>query len=114
MIKNKIVLWGFLVLLSVMQEGRASVMNPVVGTPGMGVRDQVTKWFDEKKYLQNELSYQRAYNQLQEVVKGLLVAIKQKYSAIIAGGAVPPVVKNPKLVGDYMSGRYLKNIREGK
>jgi hypothetical protein len=114
MIKNKIVLWGFVVLLSVMQEGRASVMNPVVGAPGMGVRDQVTKWFDEKKYLQNELSYERGYGQLQEVVKGLLSAIKQKYSAIMAGGGVPPVMKDGKLVNDYMSGRYLKTIREGK
>jgi len=114
MIKNKIVLWGLLVVVSVMQEGRPSVMNSAVSAPGMGVRDQVTKWFDEKKYLENELSYQRGYNQLQEVVKGLLAAIKQKYSAMMAGGAVPPVMKNPKLVGDYMSGRYLKNIREGK
>lgn len=114
MIKNKIILLGWVVLLSAVRDGQASVGLPSTNVAGTGIRDQVAKWFDEKKYLENELSYERGYGQLQEVVKSLLIAIKQKYSAMIVGGAMPQVTKDGKLVGDYMSGRYLKNIREGK
>lgn len=107
--KNRIMFMGLILVLSALRDGHASV----IGQQG-GVREQVAQWFDEKKYLEDQLQYERGYGQLQEVVKQLLMAIKQKYSAIVAGGAVPAVTKNPRLVSDYMGGRYLKNIREGK
>lgn len=107
--KNRIMLMGLILLLSALSNGHASTVGQ-----SSGVREQVTQWFDEKKYLEDQLRYERGYGQLQEVVKQLLMAIKQKYSAIVAGGAVPAVTKNPAVLGDYMSGRYLKNIREGK
>jgi hypothetical protein len=111
MIKNKIRLYGFLLLgLVIVRAGYASSMLSMPLPAQSPAREQVTKVFDEKKYLQDKLTYERGYTHLQEIVKELLVIIKQKYSSIISGRGAYVSGKNPKIVSDYASGRYLKNI----
>jgi len=117
MIKNKIQLYGFLFFsLMVVIESYAGSMVSLPGAVQSSlsvqspVREQVERLFDEKKYLQDKLAYERGYNHLQEIVKKLLLIIKQKYSFIINGKSASLVTKNPKLIFDYSSGRFLKNI----
>lgn len=78
------------------------------------VQQNYTQLFDEEAHLKEKLTYLRAYNQLQNIVKALIADIQKKYQALATDQALVDIVKDNKLVSDYTQGRYLKNMISAK
>lgn len=83
-------------------------LNMVQGTST--VQQNYTQLFDEEAHLKEKLTYLRAYNQLQNIVKALIADIEKKYQALAADQILMDMAKDNKLASDYAQGRYLKNM----
>lgn len=77
---------------------------------GSVIQNSVNTLFDEEKYLQDKLSYLRAYKQLQDIVVVLANEVTKQYEAIMANRPILPIFKNNELLVQYDKGRYLQKI----